>query len=103
MFQEATDFEASQFAMLQRDGGFGGGPMGATIVNLMRRLGPFLAKAAKNAPEFIERLKEPAQRVSDLAVSLGAGHGKRGGSVIGGSKMLGGSKVGGSALGGRKR
>ena len=71
----------------------------------MKRLKPFLSKAVRAAPGIAAainpELAAPAQAVKDLAIGLGAGHGKSGRHH--GGKMLGGGHHSGSILAGRAR
>lgn len=95
IFQEASEFEQSQFSAMARDGGYGGG----SLMDWIRRLKPFMSKAVRAAPDFVgainPNLRAPTEAVRDLAISLGAGASKKkGGGTIGG-KMSGGGTLGG--------
>ena len=103
VYEDATEHQTLEFSQMVRDGGFGGGGLGDSIRSWMKRLKPFLSKAVRAAPGIAAainpELAAPAQAVKDLAISLGAGHGKSGRHH--GGKMLGGH--GGSILAGRAR
>ena len=100
VYEDATEHQALEFSQMVRDGGFGGGGLGDSIRSWMKRLKPFLSKAVRAAPGVAAainpELAAPAQAVKDLAISLGAGHGKSG-------HHQGGKMAGGSALVGRAR
>ena len=88
VYQEASEVEASQFAGMMRDGGYGGG----SLMDWLRRLKPFLSKAVRAAPQIAAaiapELVAPASAVRDLAVSMGAGR-HRGGKMVGGGVLAG--------------
>ena len=88
IYQEASEVEASQFAGMMRDGGYGGG----SLMDWLRRLKPFLSKAVRAAPQIAAaiapELVAPAGAVRDLAVSMGAGR-HRGGKMVGGGVLAG--------------
>lgn len=89
-FQKASLVQSTAFDSMRRYGGWGSGWR-----DWLKKIGPFLSRAAKNAPEIVDRLGLPQLTLPAEAVKAAV-------TALGGKKMIGGGNLGGakSAKGG---